>query len=125
MNINEKIISLMQRHGLSQQALAELIGVSQASVSDWCKDSKPRPQAIQRLSEVLNISTDYLVDDKLDLPDWVAPLKVQLHHEKPLPENPFTKREIKALKGHIDSIIKSLSGVSKILDSADKQGKSG
>lgn len=111
----------MSRHGLTQQGLADLIGVSQRAVSDWCKDTTPRPHIIQRISEVLNISTDYLVDDNLKLPKWVAPLKVQIDSNRPAGAEFFSNPEIKMLKKHVDAIIKALSGVSSILDSALKK----
>lgn len=70
MNIHGKILVLMQRHGLSQQDLAEKVGVSQASVSDWCKKSKPRKSAIKRLSDIFGLSPDVLMNDTVNLPDW-------------------------------------------------------
>jgi len=76
---------------------------------------------IQRISEVLNVSIDYLVDDKLDLPEWVAPLKVQIDSKKSDGAECFTKPELRKIKGHIDVIAKALGGVSKIIESSLKK----
>lgn len=75
MNISEKITTLMARHGLTQSALAELAGVSQAAVNGWCSGAKPRPDAIERIGKIFDISIDYLVSDSIPLPEWIPPLR--------------------------------------------------
>lgn len=64
MKIEEKILTLRKQHGLSQEQLAEKIGVSRQSISKWeLGEASPDLGNIVRLSEVFNISTDYLLKD--------------------------------------------------------------
>ena len=57
MNINDK----------SQQDLADYIGVTQATVSNWCKGLKmPRMDKIDKICSFLNISRSDLMDEKDD-----------------------------------------------------------
>jgi len=75
-NIHEKIKTLMHRNGMTQKALAELTGVSQAAVNGWLKNAVPRPDAMERLAAIFCISSDYLVTD-LDLPEWLPPARAK------------------------------------------------
>jgi transcriptional regulator with XRE-family HTH domain len=77
MNIHQKIEALMARHGFSQQTLADKVGVSQRSVSDWCKNSVPRKSALKKLSEVFRVGPEVLLDDRRPLPEWEPPQKVK------------------------------------------------
>ena len=48
--------------GLSQAGLAKLLGVSAASVSQWeSGEKRPRKDNLERMSEVLGVSVDYLL----------------------------------------------------------------
>ncbi|MBQ3127375.1 MAG: helix-turn-helix transcriptional regulator, partial [Clostridia bacterium] len=47
MKLNEKITLCRRRAGLSQESLAELVGVSRQAVSKWeCGDAVPEPAKI-------------------------------------------------------------------------------
>jgi len=62
MKIEEKILILRKQHNLSQEQLAERVGVSRQSISKWeLGEATPDLNNIVRLSEVLNVSTDYLL----------------------------------------------------------------
>jgi len=87
MNIHKKIEALMARYGFSQQMLADKVGVSQRSVSDWCKTSVPRQAAIKKLSEVFRIDPDVLLDDGLDIPEWEPPQKVKDLYGRPFSDH--------------------------------------
>ncbi len=65
MNISEKIASLRKEKNLSQEALAEALGVSRQSVSKWESGSAiPDTDKIVAMSELFGVSTDYLIKNE-------------------------------------------------------------
>lgn len=63
MDISEKIHQLRKQRGISQEQLAELLNVSRQSVSKWeSGQSMPDLDKIIPLSNIFNVSTDYLLD---------------------------------------------------------------
>ncbi len=65
MKINEKIYSLRKEHHLSQEELADKIGVSRQTVSKWeLGESCPDFDKIVPLCEVFGITSDELLTDK-------------------------------------------------------------
>lgn len=71
LNFGQKIKKLRTDAGLSQAALAEHIGVSVQSVSNWeCNNTMPDISQIVPLASILCVSTDYLLgagfDEKAD-----------------------------------------------------------
>lgn len=64
MRLSEKIMDLRKRSGWSQEELAEQLGISRQSVSKWeLGESVPDLDRIIRMSELWNVSTDYLLKD--------------------------------------------------------------
>jgi Predicted transcriptional regulators len=62
MSLSEKIFELRKSNGMSQEQLAEKIGISRQSVSKWeSGDSTPELERLVELSKVFNVSTDYLL----------------------------------------------------------------
>ena len=62
MNLAEKIFELRKSNSMSQEQLAEQIGVSRQSISKWeSGDSTPELERLVELSRVFNVSTDYLL----------------------------------------------------------------
>ena len=62
MNLPEKILELRKSKGLSQEQLAEQLGVSRQSVSKWeTGESVPEVERLTELSRVFEVSTDYLL----------------------------------------------------------------
>ena len=64
----ERVKTLMERDGISQKELANLSGISEASVSRYLSgDLKPRMDILTNIAKVFNVSTSYLVgeEDKL------------------------------------------------------------
>ena len=62
MDIGEKIQKLRREKGLSQEALAEALGVSRQSVSKWESGAVlPDTDKIIAMSELFGISTDFLL----------------------------------------------------------------
>ncbi|MBQ8426295.1 MAG: helix-turn-helix transcriptional regulator [Clostridia bacterium] len=59
--IGEIIKELRTDKGISQKQLADVIGVGQATVSEWERSvNEPKASYIEKLADYFNISTDYL-----------------------------------------------------------------
>ena len=62
MNIADRIQHLRKTKGLSQEELADKVGVSRQSVSKWeSEQSVPDVEKIVLLSEIFEVTTDYLL----------------------------------------------------------------
>ena len=62
--IENKISSFLDRYGKTQNYLAEYMGVSQATVSNWCKGVKlPRMDKIDRICDFFNVSRTQLMEN--------------------------------------------------------------
>ena len=61
MNLNKTISALRAERGMTQEKLAELVGVSTAAVSKWeCGNSYPDITLLTKLAEIFDVSMDYL-----------------------------------------------------------------
>lgn len=68
MILADKIIELRKRAGMSQEELAEKLGVSRQSISKWeGAQSTPDLNRILQLSEIFGVSTDSLLKDTEEL----------------------------------------------------------
>lgn len=64
MTLSEKIMSLRKKNGWSQEELAERLDISRQSVSKWeSGESIPTLEKIIKISEIFEVSTDYLLKD--------------------------------------------------------------
>jgi transcriptional regulator with XRE-family HTH domain len=62
MTISQRIFGIMEKKHLKQSDLANYLGISNSSVSDWKKKgSVPSADKIVKISEFLNVSVDYLL----------------------------------------------------------------
>lgn len=62
MTFGEKLQSLRQRSGMSQDALAERLDVSRQAVSRWERDeTMPETDKVVALADVFGVTTDYLL----------------------------------------------------------------
>lgn len=77
MTIGQKIIQLRNSRGISQEKLAELMGVSRQSISKWeMEQSVPQIDKILQISEIFGLSCDDLLQDKIELRGTItAPLR--------------------------------------------------
>lgn len=68
MTIGQKIIQLRNSRGISQEKLAELMGVSRQSISKWeMEQAVPQIDKILQISEIFSVSCDDLLHDKIEL----------------------------------------------------------
>lgn len=66
MILADKILSLRKKSGLSQEELADKMGVSRQSISKWeSAASIPDINRILELAKIFSVSTDYLLKDEL------------------------------------------------------------
>ncbi|WP_426351157.1 helix-turn-helix domain-containing protein [Alloiococcus sp. CFN-8] len=67
MTLGEKLSELRQKSGLSQDRVAEILGVSRQAVSKWERDeAKPDLDNIVNLSNIYNVTTDYLLKEQTE-----------------------------------------------------------
>ncbi len=67
MTLAEKIFTLRKKNGLSQDDLANELGVSRQAVYKWeSGNSTPEIDKIKTLSKLFKVSFDYLLDDEID-----------------------------------------------------------
>lgn len=70
MNIADRIQSLRKSRGISQEELADKIGVSRQAVSKWeSEQSSPDIEKIILLSDYFDVTTDYLLKGIEPIPD--------------------------------------------------------
>lgn len=69
MKLNEKLFQCRKRCGLSQEELAERLGVSRQAVSKWeLGTALPELDKLRLLAKEFGVSADWLLDDTLDEP---------------------------------------------------------
>lgn len=67
MTFGERLSLCIERAGLKQKQLAEMIEVTPTRLNYWIKDKRePDIAYIKKLAEVLNVSTDYLIGNVSD-----------------------------------------------------------
>ena len=68
MKLHEKIYSQRKLKGLSQEVLAEKLGVSRQAVSKWeTGEALPEITKLKGLAEVFGVTTDFLLNDNEDV----------------------------------------------------------
>lgn len=68
MQFSEKLLYLRTKSGISQEELAQRLGVSRQAISKWeVGDSVPELMKVIEISKMFNITIDCLVKDELDV----------------------------------------------------------
>lgn len=121
MNISEKILKLRKEKGLSQEAFAEILGVSRQSVSKWeSNGALPDIDKIIAMSKLFGVSTDYLLkDEETETPDTEAAAEPEeapaaYYEVQPQPESPKTDKK-KTTKKIVAIILAVLIAASAII----------
>lgn len=78
--LNQRIRALRQSRGMNQVELAQLLGVTKQSISNWENDNiQPSIEMLKKLAAVFSVSSDYLLGmeetvylDVSDLPEDVV-----------------------------------------------------
>ena len=66
MEIGEKIMNLRKKNGLSQEELAEKVGVARQTISKWeLGETSPDLKQSKELSKIFNVSLDELTDNDI------------------------------------------------------------
>ena len=92
MSFAEKMIELRKQNGLSQQDLADRLGVSRQAVSRWETGAvQPLADSVKSLAQVFQVSTDYLLNDDLDDPTPLHPPQPAPPQEEPTPTRKHRK----------------------------------
>ena len=61
MDFNQRLQSLMLERGYTMYRLAALIGCKQTTIKNWLeKDMMPQPLYFQKLTEIFDVSVEYL-----------------------------------------------------------------
>ncbi len=67
MNLGKKIAELRKNNNLSQEELAEKVGVARQTISKWkTGDTTPDINQVKIISKIFNISIDELVDNDIN-----------------------------------------------------------
>lgn len=65
MNLGEKIYKLRKEKGMSQEALAELVGTTRQAISKWENNQGyPETEKLLMISNVFEVSVDFLLKDE-------------------------------------------------------------
>ena len=92
-NIGTKIYELRLKNNLSQDILAEKLGVSRQAISKWeNSQSVPELEKIVLMSEIFNVSTDYLLKDS-------QPDTNETTEETPEADSGFTNKKLQQTIG--------------------------
>lgn len=95
MGFSEKLIQLRRREGLSQEQLADRLGVTRQSVSKW-ESGMAMPELVKliMLSELFGVTIDYLVKDSIEA----------------CQSEPAAERDVERLERKLDELTKDYKG---------------
>lgn len=66
--LGEKIILLRKRLNINQKTLANMVEITEATLSRYENNKRePRGEIVTRLAKALNVTTDYLLNNESDL----------------------------------------------------------
>lgn len=105
MEFSEKLTALRRREGLSQEQLADRLGVTRQSVSKW-ESGAVMPELVKliALSEMFGVSVDFLVKDRLEEPETLAEPAADGAWEQ------MTSQQAARLEQKVDDLTRSING---------------
>ena len=111
MKFSEKIVFMRKKRGISQDRLAQKMGVSRQTIYKWEADlNTPEFKKIERLAEILDISYDLLLDDSIDLEEHfnADSEKANIENEQSKKQDDINKDNIESIKEQKDRPSKKL-----------------
>jgi transcriptional regulator with XRE-family HTH domain len=135
-SFSDRLREQMARRNLNQQRLAQLIGVTQGSVSRWLKGSQPHHRHIEVLAKHLGVTFKWLLSGRVDafegmnVGDYIAEMRsgllarwgtaIKTMEELRIKELPESDRgEIEAMLDKAKSRYRMLLGTVHILEGED------
>lgn len=68
MTLGQRIAFLRKQKKISQRALAKMLGLSQSAIAKYERDdSEPDILSLKKMSQIFNVTIDYLVSDDKDI----------------------------------------------------------
>lgn len=113
--IADNILAFIEKRNLTQKEVAEYVGVSQATVSEWCKGKKtPRMSKFDKLCELFHCSREDLM--RTDGPRAMNPEIEQLQIlQQIMKSKPAIGELVDTAKDLSDPDIQILTGMAKRL----------
>ncbi|KGJ25350.1 helix-turn-helix domain-containing protein [Staphylococcus haemolyticus] len=94
---SENLQRLMKNKNIDQKELAEAIGVTQPTISNWIQELKyPRIKRVQQLSDYFNVTKSELTEEKTT---------IQKHQVSALINSDVTEEELKEIENFIHYVI--------------------
>ena len=96
--IGRRIRNASKAAGLTQQQLAKELGVQQSVISNYAKGKTwPRPEAINKLSRILNVSVNWLSNTAPEIVTLQAHLALSFLHIQNIEQLPFCCASLRQL----------------------------
>lgn len=115
MTLNEKIFQCRKRSGLSQEELAERLGVSRQAVSKWeLGTAQPELDKLRLLAQTFGVSTDWLLDDAQEMPQPSQPMPAAPQQHSWVEDVPGVIGKLLRKYGWLAGIYLAVGGVSFI-----------
>jgi len=78
-SFGDRLVALRTKKGMSQYEVAEKLGIKRPRYNAWEQNiSKPRADMLEKLAELFEVSTDYLLGhDSTSIPEWATPKDIR------------------------------------------------
>lgn len=84
MTLGEKLVALRKKADMSQEKLAEIMGVSRQTIYQWeCDNVAPTRDKLEKLTSLFQVSYDYLLNEAIGLNGEKISIPEQSPTEKP------------------------------------------
>lgn len=114
MNLAEKLTIQRKKMGMSQEQLADRLGITRQSVSKWeAGSSVPEISKLVAMSELFDVSLDYLLKDYLDeesVKYYSENIRQSGRHEKDVTGESLKLEENARLEKKVDELTRYIKG---------------
>lgn len=111
MNLAEKLTVQRKKSGMSQEQLADRLGITRQSVSKWeAGSSIPEISKLVAISEIFQVSLDYLLKDYLDEESLESPASRLLPDEERIYGGQKKAEENLQLEKKVDELARYIKG---------------